>query len=155
MQYLLQEAGASITEATNAGQTVWEILQPDRASPEVLASLLKVMVMLDDAPPAFVAKLSPTHAELTTRGRYYRMQLPSYMEQQYALVVEHCPLLAVLQPLVAAYAATTPEDMWTDGLRVRVPRVKRLRATAGAEGEANEDAAMPLRRSFRLRIKRA
>jgi hypothetical protein len=44
MQYLLQEAGASITDATNAGLTVWELLKPDRASPELLTSLLKVMI---------------------------------------------------------------------------------------------------------------
>jgi hypothetical protein len=34
-----------------------------------LASLLKIMVMLGDAPPSFVAKLSPAKAKLTTKGR--------------------------------------------------------------------------------------
>jgi hypothetical protein len=76
------------------------------------------MVMLDDAPPAFVAKLSPVHTELTARGRQYRAQLPSYLEKQRASVFERCPLPAVLLPLIAEYAATTPEDVWTDGLRI-------------------------------------
>jgi hypothetical protein len=76
------------------------------------------MVMLDDAPPAFVAKLSPAYAEIATRGRQYRAQLPSYLEQQRATVVEHCPPLPVLLPIVADYDAATLEDMWTDGLRV-------------------------------------
>jgi hypothetical protein len=31
--------------------------------------------------------------------------------------VEHCPLPAVLQILVVAYAAPTPTDIWTNGLR--------------------------------------
>jgi hypothetical protein len=55
--------------------------------------------MLDDAPLTFVVKLFPANAELTTRGRQYRMQLPSYLEQQRAFVLEQCPLPPVLQPL--------------------------------------------------------
>ena len=74
------------------------------------------MVMCDDAPNFFIARLSPQHAELATRGRQLRAQLPEYLDQQRASVFAHCPLPAVLQPLVAAYAATTPEDMWKDGL---------------------------------------
>jgi hypothetical protein len=87
MQYLLEEARANIAEATNDGQTVWVLLKPARASPELLTSLLKVIIMLGDAPlDFFVAKLSPVHAELITRGRQYRGQLPPYLEQQRALV---------------------------------------------------------------------
>jgi hypothetical protein len=66
------------------------------------------MVMLDEALSAFIAKLSLEHAELCTRGRTLRRQLPSYLERQRAAVVTHCPLPAVLQSVVAAYAATTP-----------------------------------------------
>jgi hypothetical protein len=68
----------------------------------VLASLLKVMVLLADAPPDFVAKLSPAHAKLARRGRQLHAQLPSYLEQQRALVVVHCPLPAAFQPIVYA-----------------------------------------------------
>jgi hypothetical protein len=155
VEYLLQETESCIDETLEDSLSVWNLLEPRGADEAELSSLLKVMVMLDGAPHFFVAKLSPVHVELITRGRQYRAQLPSYLEQQRALVVAHCPLPSVLQPLVAAYAATTPEDMWTEGLRVRIPRVKRLRATAGAEEEENKGAAMPLRRSLRLRQKRA
>jgi hypothetical protein len=121
VQYFLQEAGASITDATNNGATVWTILNFKDTDTVALASLLKVMVMLDEAPSHFVAKLSPAHAALVTRGRQFRTQLPPYLDQQRASVVEHCPLPAVLQSIVAAYTATTPEHMWADGLRIRAP----------------------------------
>jgi hypothetical protein len=97
---------------------VWVVLKLEGADANALASLLKVMGLLADAPPDFVAKLSSTHAELTTRGRQLRAQLPLYLEQQRALVVAHCPLPAALQPIVYGFVAPTPEDMWAEGLRV-------------------------------------
>jgi hypothetical protein len=97
-----------------------------------------------------IVELSPEHAKIATRGRQLRAQLPSYLERQRALVIAHCPLPAALQPLVAGYAAPTPEDMWAEGgLRVRAPQAKRARAVVGV------DAGAPvLRRSLRLRQKR-
>jgi hypothetical protein len=152
VQYFLQEAGASVSEETEGGNTVWGLLELKDSDTKALESLLKIMVMLDDAPPAFVAKLSPAHTKIAMRGRQYRVQLPSYLEQQRAMVVAHCPLPAVLQPLVGAYAALTPEDMWTDGLGVQqVDHPKRPRQMAGAVA----DMKMQLRRSLRLRQKRA
>jgi hypothetical protein len=124
LQYFLQETGAIISDVTDAGDTVWGSvtnLKLKNADQGKLASLLKVMVMLDDPPPALVAKLSATHATITTRGRQFRAQLPSYLEQQRASVVEHCPIPAVLPSIVSEYAATTPEDMWAYGLRIRAP----------------------------------
>jgi hypothetical protein len=112
-----------------------------------LLSLLKVMVMLDDAPADFIAKLSPRSADICTRGRQLRAQLPSYLEQQRAAVAAHCPLPAVLQSLVATYAATTLDDMWADGLRVQAPRAREA-------GKAERKDAPPPRRSLRLRKKR-
>jgi hypothetical protein len=76
-----------------------------------LSSLLKVMVLLEDAPAGFIGLLSPQHVDICTRGQQLRAQLPSYLEQQRAAVVAHCPLPGVLQSLVAAYTVTTPEDM--------------------------------------------
>jgi hypothetical protein len=108
--------------------------------------LLKVMVMLDDAPQFFLSLLTlltPHHAELYTRGRQHRAQLPSYLEQQLAIIIEHCPVPTVLQSLVAEYAATTPEDMWTDGLRIQAPQPKRPRAAMVADGEDKEDGKLP------------
>jgi ankyrin repeat protein len=152
VQYILQEVAASISDANNDGDTIWELLALQDADPIALASLLKIRVMLDDAPPAFVAKLSPAHAEIATRGQQYHAQLPSYLQQQRAMVVAHCPLPAVLQPLVEAYAALTPDDMWADGLGVQqVDRPKRPRLLAGAD----PDVEVQLWRSLRLRQKRA
>jgi hypothetical protein len=69
------------------------------------------MVMLDDAPATLITWLSPQHAELCTRDKKLRAQLPVYFKQQRAKIVAHCPLPTVLQTLVIAYATTTPEDM--------------------------------------------
>jgi len=160
LQWLLQEGGADIAEATTNGNTVWdELIVSPRDDVAKLSSLIKVMVMLADAPPAFIAKLSPEHAELCTRGKQLRAQLPEYLEQQRASVTAHCPLPAALQSLVASYAVTTPADMWTaDGPRAQATRAKRARAAVAEEAEEEEaeegEGAPPLRRSLRLRHKR-
>ncbi len=112
------------------------------------------MVMLDDAPTDVIAELSPAHAKIATRGRQLRAQLPSYLERQQGLVVAWCPLIAALQPLVAGYAAPTPEDIWVEGgLSVRAPRPKRSREWEG-EGEQEEVGTVPLQRFVHLRQKR-
>jgi hypothetical protein len=121
MRWLLTEAGASISEVgSNTYYTVWSELNMHGSDYE-LSALLKVMVMLEDAPANFITRLMPHHAELCERNRQLRAQLPSYLEQQRASVMAHCPLPLVLQSVVAEYAATTPEDMWTDGLRMQAP----------------------------------
>jgi ankyrin repeat protein len=143
MQYLIEHG-------TPMSRKVWETLG-DRCyggNDAHLSSLLKVMVMLDDAPAEFIGELLPHHAKLCKQGRQLRARLPSYLEQQRAAVVTHCPLPAVLQSLVNEYAATTPEDMWADGLRVRAPRAKRGRTEASNE---DGEAAPSLRRSLRQR----
>jgi hypothetical protein len=155
-RWLIEEGGAILTQVNVAGgSTVWsELLDSISESADTadLAALLKVMVLLDDAPADVIAELSPAHAKIATRGRQLRAQLPSYLERQRALVVAHCPLPSALQPLVAGYAAPTPEDMWAEGgLRVWAPRAKRARAMVGAV--VGVDAPF-LRRSVRLRQKR-
>jgi hypothetical protein len=122
MQYLLEERGSLVSERDRFGRTVWGSIYLRGYSSVELSSLLKVMVILEDAPAGFIVRLSTKHAEICTRGRQLREELPSYLEKQRAVVVTHCPLPVVLQSIVAAYAATTPEDMWTDGLRVQAPR---------------------------------
>jgi hypothetical protein len=142
-RWLLTEAGAGISD------TVWLCLELDLQIAHVdLSSLLKILVMLDDAPAYFIERLSPQQAELCRRGKHFRAELPSYLEQQRAAIVTNCSLPAVLHSLVIAYAATTSEDMWTDGLRIKAPRAKRARAV---EGEAK--GSHPLRCSARLRRK--
>jgi hypothetical protein len=152
-QYLLEEQGSSINQSAIDGSSVWTYLPLSihirHYNDAELSSLLKVMVMLEDAPVDIIAKLSPQHAKICTRGRQLRAQLPSYLVQQRAAVVAHCDLPTVLQSLVTAYAATTPEDMWANGLRVQAPRAKRDRTKADKEDEE----AFPVRRSLRLRQK--
>jgi hypothetical protein len=120
VSYFLVEGSANVTEVDNNGCTVWKWLKLDDADDAELSSLLHVMVLLGDAPPEFVAKLSPQHAKLCARGRQLRMQLPAFLEQQRTSVMTYCPLPGDLLPLVATYAAPTPEDMWTDGLHIWV-----------------------------------
>jgi hypothetical protein len=113
-------------------ETVWDYLYLQNGDaynyPAELSALLKVMVMLEDAPATFIARLLPQHAELCRQGRQLRAQLPSYLGQQRATIVADCTLPGVLQSLVIGYAAITPEDMWADGLRVKAPKAKRARA---------------------------
>jgi hypothetical protein len=118
-QFLLAEGGASITEANQVGGTVWTQLEGRlrSADDDALSSLLKVMVMLGDAPVDFIAMLKPAHAGLATWGPKLRVHLPPYVEQQPPLLTSHCPLPVVLQSIVASYAVPTPEDMWSDWVR--------------------------------------
>jgi hypothetical protein len=114
-----------------------------------LTSLLNFMELLGDPP----LLLLPQHVELSARGQLLRAQLPSYLLQQRASVVAHCPLPTVLQPIVAEYAAPTPVDIWTDGLRIKAPEEKRARVAADVD---QADEGLPqLRRFHRLQQKRA
>jgi hypothetical protein len=99
VQWLLEEHGPSMTESDETGTTAWSFLPRSGGRMNVadLSSLLKVTVMLEDVPPFVIAKLSPQHADICTRGRQLRAQLPSYLEQQRAAVVTHCPLPGVLR----------------------------------------------------------
>ena len=116
VQWLLTEGGSSITEADRHGMTVWHKLEYNMRHLEdaPLSSLLKVMVLLGDAPSMFARCLKPPHAQLFAQGQQLRTLLPAYLEQQRALLVAHFSLPAVLQPLVVAYAVPTHEDLWTD-----------------------------------------
>jgi hypothetical protein len=164
-QLLLVEGGASIDQGTTGiwrllnCSNIWHLLHgrthtiKDDNSRE-FSAFLKVTVLLSDAPQFFISKLLPHDADICTRGRLLRAQLPSYLEQQRALVISHCPLPTVLQSLVAEYAVTTPEDIWTDGLRVQEPQPKRVREAVAVDDEGKENGEPPPRRSVRLRQKR-
>jgi hypothetical protein len=120
---------SNINETTTGGINVWDALRLGLKGTDTadLTSLLKVVVLLDDAPADLIFKLSPTHAKIAKRGRQLRAQPPLYLERQRALVVAHCPLPDALQPFVAGYAAPTPEDMWAEGgLCIRTPRANRV-----------------------------
>jgi hypothetical protein len=87
---LLAEGGPCIDHIAHSELTVWNLLRSGvarRRSQKIeetgangLSALLKVMVMLDDAPPFFISSLAPPHAEICTRGQQFRAQLPSYLE---------------------------------------------------------------------------
>jgi ankyrin repeat protein len=82
IQWLLVEGHASITESNNYGQTVWNILNLKGANDGELVSLLRVMLLLDDAPPGFTLTIPLHHARICTLGRQFRVQLPAYLDQQ-------------------------------------------------------------------------
>jgi hypothetical protein len=152
-RWLLEECGADISDIGKCGRTVWGMLEPDEADDDELDSLLKVMVLLDDAPANFIAKLASPQVILCQTGRQLRARLPAYLEQQRAEVIAHCTLPAALRPIVAAYAATTPQDVWLYGLRVQAPAAKRVLGEEDS-GEEGSGGAPRLRRSRRLRQKR-
>jgi hypothetical protein len=119
--WLLDEGGARITETDLEGKSMWDfhkvhIRKVDHYAAE-LASLLRVLCLLGDAPLDFVNELLPQHALIATQGRQLRMHLPAYLEQQHAVLSDYSPLPAVLQTRVTAYAEPTHEDLWTDGLQ--------------------------------------
>ena len=126
VHWLLVEGGASIKDVCANGDTVWTLLGCKMVDLDnddvydVLACLLRVMVLLDEAPVDFIAKLSPRLRRVAMRGNKLRSRLPAYLEQQRARIAAHFPLPAVLQPLVAGYAEPTHEEIWTEGLRVWV-----------------------------------
>jgi hypothetical protein len=166
LQWLLEEGGSSIRETANNGWTLWKMIMIcgityAEGYAVALSPLLKVMVMLEDAPEHFTVKIAKHNvklAEIVTRGQQLRAQLPSYVEQQQTSVIAHCPLPTVLLLLIADYATITPEDMGTDGLRIKASRAKRVRAPKAKhfeeEVEEDDEVAHSLRRSQRLRQKR-
>jgi hypothetical protein len=81
-RWLLTEAGASLHQEGFADRdAVWDALELGTQSSDAaeLSSLLKVMVMLQNAPAEFVKDLTPPHAELCRRGRVLRAELSSYL----------------------------------------------------------------------------
>jgi hypothetical protein len=117
VEWLLADGRSTMGEADQNGDMVWSHLKRHirRADDVTLSSLLKHMVLLEDAPPAFLLflVLEPQHKQIIFQGRKLRAQLLVHLEQLRSVLIRHCPLPTVLQPLIAAYAAPTTEDMWT------------------------------------------
>jgi hypothetical protein len=124
MEWLIDKAGADIKNKSKDGRTVWDMLRMSlaRADTTELESLLKVMTLLVDVPAMFTSLLSPSHADLVEKGRRLRPQLPAFLKQQSnslrMSLVTHCPLPAVLQPLIAAYAEPMRADIWNNWLPI-------------------------------------
>jgi hypothetical protein len=108
------------------GKKIWHIIDFNIKSHELeLSTLLKVMVLLGDAPPKFRRELlSTSHYQIVTDGYNLRHRLPLYLKQQQALLVAHCPLTTVLQSIVAGYFELTHDDIWDTQLRIRSKRVR-------------------------------
>jgi hypothetical protein len=113
-----------IEEGAGIPSDIWWFLKItfnlERADAAELSSFLKVLALLPMSPdqdkflPAFIAKLSPQHAELCTRGRQLRDRLSAYLEQQRTSIYTYLPL--VLESIVTAYTLPTPEELWSDDL---------------------------------------
>jgi hypothetical protein len=89
----------------------WRYIRHQNDSAEV-SLLIKVITLICDAPANLIDKFLPRHAELIEEGRQLRARLPAYLEQRSASLTSHCPLPAVLQSVVAAYAEPTRADVW-------------------------------------------
>jgi hypothetical protein len=128
LSWLLIEGGASIN--ADVEEQLWNFIHVEVLVAEghwglpvrQLLPLVKVLVMLEDAPVGMLHNCSKPHAQPLRRicdlGRQYWAQLPSFLEQQRASVTAHCPLPAALQSVVVGYAATTPKNVWANGLRL-------------------------------------
>jgi ankyrin repeat protein len=119
VEWLLEKSGAKISDTAvidGEHESVWDhfnLANFDQSEAE-LQSLLKVMVLLGDAPPDFIARLEQQNSDIAIQGRHIRALRPSYLEQQHVLTTATSLLPTVFQSIVIAYAEPTPEDMWTD-----------------------------------------
>jgi hypothetical protein len=132
MWWLLLEAEGIIGELTNdATLTVWSEFNIKGSGYDELSAMLKIMVMLEDAPANFFSNLHSSNFNYRTpgfapgvssSGPSCRLTWPGATKagNKGQRFVAHCPLLVMKQSIVITYAATiaAPEDMWADGLRV-------------------------------------
>jgi hypothetical protein len=128
VQFLLEEAGANINAIVDDGGTVWDLITghikygaadaAEEANPAALTSLLRVMVLREDPPPALIALLSPDNTRVVQEGARLRARLPAYLVQRRAFLDAHCPLLPPLCAIVDGYMQLTTEEIWATGLGV-------------------------------------
>jgi hypothetical protein len=138
IEWLFIHGGASIDDKNESSQNVWTMLhvRPGKSDAARLTSLLKVMTLLEDAPALFTSRLSslgPSYGQLCTlvkEGAGLRARLPAYLWDQRATLTAHCPLPAVLQSLIVAYAVPTRTDIWEYRLPIHARRPKRAREEA-------------------------
>jgi hypothetical protein len=131
MQYLLEEAGASMDDVNNKGHTVWGLLTEHLTAvarggggavdPSALPGLLRVLVLRDAPPPALVALLSPEQARVVQEGARLRARLPAYLAHRRAYLDSRCPRISLLPGVLRALIYTfegsaTTEELWATGL---------------------------------------
>jgi hypothetical protein len=124
VRWLLEYGGVSITEATEKGETIWDLLEGsfvdyngewNDAIPG-LKCLLRVMV-LQGAPPEELAEaMSPRMKQVVEDGAQLRARLPVYLARRRELVNLHCPVLAPLRAIILGYEEPTTDELWATGL---------------------------------------
>jgi hypothetical protein len=119
--WLLTEGGASLECKNIEGESAWDsLVQPHNKGMDEadLSHLLRVMLLMGDAPAHFVDTLSPALQALVLQGGRLRARLPAYLVRRQALLDTHCPmLLPQLRDLVHGYMElTTTDELWATGL---------------------------------------
>jgi hypothetical protein len=129
MQYLLEEAGASMDDANNRGQIVWAMLierltayddddeDVEETEPTGLTGLLRVLMLRGPPPPALMALLSPEPARVVQEGARLRARLPAYLAHRRAYLDSRCPRISVfpgvLRALIYGFEGpATTEELW-------------------------------------------
>jgi hypothetical protein len=129
MQYLLEEAGASMHVVNNDGETVWGMMTGHlgdrsvvkRSDPAALTGLLRVLVLRGAPPPALVALLSPEPARVVQEGAWLRARLLAYLAHRRAYLDSRCPRISLLPGVLRALiygfeGPATTEELWATGL---------------------------------------
>jgi hypothetical protein len=105
LKWLLEVGGASISETTNDGRTIWDLLRHkfrfDLRGHSAVNALLRVLVLHGDPPRQFVGDLS-RYPQVIEEGARLRARIPAYLAHRRAFLDAKCPLLAPL-----------PEELWT------------------------------------------
>lgn len=114
---LVRACNATSTTRTLASLSLITHVPPN-PSPLSTRMIAAILAAVDEGTMRRVMDPKNSNAlqRLCIRDQRLQVQLPSYLEQQRAEVVAHCPLPAVLLHLVAAYAAATMDDMWAHEL---------------------------------------
>jgi hypothetical protein len=132
MWYLLEEAGADMGDVNNGKVTVWDLLiahleddndmnANENFDSAALTSLLRVMVLRSNPPPALVALPLPEPARVVQEGARLRARLPAYLAHRRAYLDLRCPRISLLPGVLRALIYTfegpfTTEELWATGL---------------------------------------
>jgi hypothetical protein len=122
--WLLTEGGASLECKNIEGESVWDSLivgiSHNHVDEADLSHLLRVMLLIGDAPANFADTLSPALQALVLEGGQLRARLPAYLVRRRTVLDTHCPvLLPELRDLVHGYMElTTTDELCATGLGV-------------------------------------
>jgi hypothetical protein len=121
-----------------------------------LEQLLKVLLILGDAPDVFREGLSAEHKSLVDACDW-RVQSAAYLARRHACITSYCPLPSVLLPCVSGFAELTREDMWE--VREEMWAVQEVcaeqEATWASHGRASREAARLRVEAYKRGVKQA